>query len=62
MKKPHVYTDLLTRAAMLMEKIGSAKWFFSHNRCLRYRVVQEGDLAMCGIGIGRQEGWEKGFP
>ena len=39
-------------AAWMQKKHVDSKWFFSHNRCLRCRIVQEGDLAICGIGIG----------
>ncbi len=52
----------LTRAAMPSGKAGSAQWFFSHNRCFRCSVFQEGDSAVCRIGIGSvRRGGKKGF-
>ena len=48
------------RRCLDAERRVNSKWFFSDSRCLRCRVVQEGDLAVSGIGIGRRRGVEKG--
>jgi len=43
----------------MLRQLLTLKWFFSDSRGLRYRVVQEGDLAICRVSIGRAEGWKK---